>query len=193
MSHGIQSLHGISAASLVTRIRPPELMHKPRAAEFDVLLPKGTRANPNGPLLPQRSKRMNSLLAERVTSRLVGMAKRCRTSSPVFCVPLLLASTNTNQPQSQLEVPEANAQPLVPVASLRRTILPPRLMASERAKYRADCRLSVALRIRQRSTIGVKLGAASAASYQKEAPRLCRGGSRSLTFQEVVHRRDFQS
>lgn len=30
-------------------------------------------------------------------------------------------------------------------------------------------------------------------SYQKEAPRLCRGGSRSLTFQEVVHRRDFQS
>lgn len=31
------------------------------------------------------------------------------------------------------------------------------------------------------------------ASYQKEAPRLCRGGSRSLTFQEVVHRRDFQS
>ena len=32
-----------------------------------------------------------------------------------------------------------------------------------------------------------------AASYQKEAPRLCRGGSRSLTFQEVVHRRDFQS
>ena len=114
-------------------------MHKPRAAEFDVLLPKGTRANPNGPLLPQRSKRMNSLLAERVTSRLGGMAKRCRTSSPVFCVPLLLASTNTNQPQSQLEVPEANAQPLVPVASLRRTILPPRLMASERAKYRADC------------------------------------------------------
>ena len=32
-----------------------------------------------------------------------------------------------------------------------------------------------------------------APSYQKEAPRLCRGGSRSLTFQEVVHRRDFQS
>lgn len=32
-----------------------------------------------------------------------------------------------------------------------------------------------------------------ASSYQKEAPRLCRGGSRSLTFQEVVHRRDFQS
>ena len=32
-----------------------------------------------------------------------------------------------------------------------------------------------------------------ATSYQKEAPRLCRGGSRSLTFQEVVHRRDFQS
>ncbi len=30
-------------------------------------------------------------------------------------------------------------------------------------------------------------------SYQKEAPRLCRGGSRSLTFQGVVHRRDFQS
>ena len=30
-------------------------------------------------------------------------------------------------------------------------------------------------------------------SYQREAPRLCRGGSRSLTFQEVVHRRDFQS
>lgn len=34
---------------------------------------------------------------------------------------------------------------------------------------------------------------AHAPSYQKEAPRLCRGGSRSLTFQEVVHRRDFQS
>lgn len=33
----------------------------------------------------------------------------------------------------------------------------------------------------------------STPSYQKEAPRLCRGGSRSLTFQEVVHRRDFQS
>lgn len=33
----------------------------------------------------------------------------------------------------------------------------------------------------------------SSPSYQKEAPRLCRGGSRSLTFQEVVHRRDFQS
>ena len=33
----------------------------------------------------------------------------------------------------------------------------------------------------------------SFSSYQKEAPRLCRGGSRSLTFQEVVHRRDFQS
>ncbi len=36
-------------------------------------------------------------------------------------------------------------------------------------------------------------GYLAAASYQKEAPRLCRGGSRSLTFQEVVHRRDFQS
>lgn len=35
--------------------------------------------------------------------------------------------------------------------------------------------------------------APSISSYQKEAPRLCRGGSRSLTFQEVVHRRDFQS
>ena len=35
--------------------------------------------------------------------------------------------------------------------------------------------------------------AQSGSSYQKEAPRLCRGGSRSLTFQEVVHRRDFQS
>lgn len=35
--------------------------------------------------------------------------------------------------------------------------------------------------------------AATQPSYQKEAPRLCRGGSRSLTFQEVVHRRDFQS
>lgn len=34
---------------------------------------------------------------------------------------------------------------------------------------------------------------ANGSSYQKEAPRLCRGGSRSLTFQEVVHRRDFQS
>ena len=28
-------------------------------------------------------------------------------------------------------------------------------------------------------------------SLPKEAPRLCRGGSRSLTFQAVVHRRDF--
>ena len=36
-------------------------------------------------------------------------------------------------------------------------------------------------------------GYVSHSSYQKEAPRLCRGGSRSLTFQEVVHRRDFQS
>ena len=36
-------------------------------------------------------------------------------------------------------------------------------------------------------------GSVTLASYQKEAPRLCRGGSRSLTFQEVVHRRDFQS
>ena len=39
----------------------------------------------------------------------------------------------------------------------------------------------------------VKAEVRKLASYQKEAPRLCRGGSRSLTFEGVVHRRDFQS
>ena len=43
------------------------------------------------------------------------------------------------------------------------------------------------------SSIAVSIGISQWTSYQKEAPRLCRGGSRSLTFQEVVHRRDFQS
>ena len=145
-------------------MRPPVLMHKPRAAGFEVLLSTGTIENPKGPLLPQRSKRRNSPLAERVTWMLLGAANRCSTSSPVFKVPFESASTNTNQPQSQSDVPEASGQPLVPVSSLRMTTLPPRLMASERARYRADCRLSVASRTRQRSMMGVKLGAAKAAS-----------------------------
>ena len=42
--------------------------------------------------------------------------------------------------------------------------LPPRLMPSERAKYRVDCKPSAASRTRQRSISGVKLGAAIAAS-----------------------------
>ena len=40
---------------------------------------------------------------------------------------------------------------------------PPRLMASDRAKYRVDSSSCAAWRTRQRSTRGVKLGAASAA------------------------------
>ena len=47
---------------------------------------------------------------------------------------------------------------------------------------------------RDESIRNLQIGMATSwPSYQKEAPRLCRGGSRSLTFQEVVHRRDFQS
>lgn len=55
-------------------------------------------------------------------------------------------------------------------------------------------RLSGAFALLVLMLVGLAVAAmAQLSSYQKEAPRLCRGGSRSLTFQEVVHRRDFQS
>ena len=150
----------------MTLIRPPELMQTPRAAGSERFLFSGTRLKPSQvpSTKPQRLSLMLAPPLVRVTSMFGGVAKRCRSSSPESCAPLPFVSTKTNQPQSQLLVPDASAQPLEPVGSFRMVMLPPRLMASERAKYSVDCSPSTACRTRQRSIRGVKLGAAIAAS-----------------------------
>jgi hypothetical protein len=52
---------------------------------------------------------------------------------------------------------------------------------------------SVIVEERQKSEVGNPTYNQKVASLPKEAPRLCRGGSKSLTYGEVVHRRNSPS
>jgi len=76
------------------RIRPPELMHTPRAPGWVVVLSNGTRLKPNQ-VPSTRPQRLILMLAPppvRVTCTFAGASIRCSTGSLALQVPLLLVS-----------------------------------------------------------------------------------------------------
>lgn len=147
-------------------MRPPELMHTPRAPGWVVGLFRGTRLKPSHvpATNPHRLSLMLSPPPVRVTCTLAGASMRWSTGSLALQLPLPLVSWQMIQPQSQSLVPVALVQPLVLFGNFWIAICPPRLIASDRAKYKLELSCSVAWRTLQLSIRGVKLGAAKAAN-----------------------------
>ncbi len=146
------------------RMRPPELMQAPRAPGWEEDLSRGTRLKPSQvpSTSPQRLSLMLAPPPVRVICTFVGASTRCSTGSLALQVPLLFVSWQMIQPQSQSRLPVALVQPLVLLGIFCMAILPPRLMASDRASIRLDRRDSVALRTRQVSISTMKDGPARA-------------------------------